>query len=262
MSESEVVTTKMDGAVLEIAMNRTDRLNAMNQELIEGLQVSLASAHSERVRAVLLRAEGRGFSVGGDIKMFAESLEQTGGVPAEMPDALHDVIERVCDLPKPVLALVHGACAGAGMSLMMACDLAIAADDAKFALAYTGIGISPDGSSTFFLPRIVGWKKATEIFMTAGRMTAAEVHELGLVNRVVAPDQLLDVGRTYAKMLAAGPTQAYGRLKSLLRASYGNSLHDQLALETQHLVETSKTEDFKGGVTSFLAKQVPTFQGK
>lgn len=259
---SEIVTTNMDGAVLEIVMKRVDRLNAMNRELIEGLQVSLAGAHSNRVRAVVIRGEGRGFSVGGDIKMFAESLEQTGGVPRQMPDALHNVIERVCELPKPVIALVHGACAGAGMSLMMACDLAIAADDAKFALAYTGIGISPDGSSTFFLPRIVGWKKATEIFMTAGRMSAQDVLDLGLVNRVVPPDELLEVGRTYAKMLAAGPTQAYGHLKSLLRASYGNSLHDQLLLESERLVQTSKTDDFKGGVQSFLAKQVPTFTGK
>ena len=259
---SDVVTTRMNQAVLEVAMNRVDRHNAMNRELIEGLQAALESARAADVRAVLLRAEGRGFSVGGDIRMFAGSIEETGGVPAEMPDALHALVEAVCELPKPVLALVHGPCAGAGMSLMMACDMAIAAADATFALAYTGIGVSPDGSSTYFLPRIVGLKKATEIFMTGGRMSAAEVLALGMINRVVPPGQLLEVGRTYAQMLASGPTFAYGRVKALLRASYANSLHDQLALETEYLVQSSKTADFKNGVTSFLAKKMPTFQGE
>ncbi len=259
---SDVVKAERINGVLEITLNRPDSLNAMNEEVIEGLLQRVEETRPPEVRAVLIRGEGRGFCAGGDIRHFAKLLESGQPVPREMPDRLHEMIECLRQLPKPVLAAVHGPCAGAGFSLVLACDLAIASEESKFNLAYVGIGLSPDGSSSFFLPRHVGMKKATEIFLTGKNMTAQEVLELGLINRIVPATDLLEQGRAMARMLASGPTAAYGRVKELINSSYHNNLHDQLALEAQHICESSTTEDFRAGIAAFLAKKTPEFKGR
>ncbi len=256
------VKTEKVGAVLEIIMNRADRLNAMNMDLIEGLYQAVEKGFDPEVRAVLLRGEGRGFCAGGDIREFAKLLGTKQGVPHEMPDRLHQMIERIRALPKPVIAVVHGPCAGAGLSLALACDLAIVSEESKFNLAYVGIGLSPDGSSSYFLPRHVGMKKALEIFLTGKNMTAQEVLELGLVNRVVPAAEVLEQGRQMAQMLAMGPTASYAKVKQLVNASFGNTLHTQLNLETELICKSSETEDFRSGITAFLEKRMPEFQGK
>lgn len=259
--DKTVITIK-EGPVLEIILNRPDRLNAMIPEMFADLKVALDEAKDKEIRAVILRGEGKGFSVGGDIREFAKLGESHQGVLPEMPDALHGCIEQIRDLAKPILAVVQGPCAGAGLSVVLACDLAIASDDCKFNLAYTGIGLSPDGSSTFFLPRHVGLKKATEIFLTGKTMTSQDVLDLGLINRVVKPDELLDQARQMAQMLAMGPTLAFAKVKQLLNQSYTNNLHDQLALETKFFCESSRTQDFRTGVKAFLEKQMPVYEGK
>ena len=229
---SDVVKAERRNGVLEITLNRPDSLNAMNEALIEGLAQRVAEGRAPEVRAVLIRGEGRGFCAGGDIRHFAKLLESEKPLPREMPDRLHETIECLRQLPKPVLAVVQGPCVGAGFSLVLACDLVIASEESVFNLAYVGIGLSPDGSSSFFLPRHVGMKKATEILLTGRNMTAQEALELGLVNRIVPAADLLEQGRAMARMLTSGPTVAYGRVKELINSSYDNSLHDQLALES------------------------------
>ncbi len=259
---SDVVLGEKNGAVFEIILNRPDTLNAMNYELIDGLYRRIAEAKEDSIRAVLIRGEGRGFCAGGDIRKFAEMAEAGQGVPREMPDRLHDMVENLRALPKPVIAAVHGPCAGAGLSLVLACDLAIAADNCKFNLAYVGIGLSPDGSSSYFLPRHVGSKKAMEIFLTGRNLTSQEALELGLINEVVPADQVLAKGRGWAERIANGPTLAYAKVKRLVGEAARNSLHDQLALETDLICESSTTEDFRSGIQAFLSKQRPVFQGK
>ncbi|MFQ5929443.1 MAG: enoyl-CoA hydratase/isomerase family protein [Acidobacteriota bacterium] len=259
---SDVVKAERNNGILEIILNRPDSLNAMNEALIEGLLQRVEEAHAAEVRAVLIRGEGRGFCAGGDIRQFARLLESGQPIPREMPDRLHEIIEHLRELPKPVLAAVHGPCAGAGFSLVLACDQAIASEESKFNLAYVGIGLSPDGSSSFFLPRHVGMKKATEIFFTGKNMSAQEVLELGLINRVVPAADLLEQGRAMARMLASGPTAAYARVKQLINSSYENNLHDQLALEAHHICECSTSEDFRAGIEAFLAKKTPQFKGR
>lgn len=259
---SDVVKTERKGEVLEIIMNRPDCLNAMNLELFDGLYQGVEEAHTSEIRAVLIRGEGRGFCAGGDIREFAKLVESGQGISPEMPDRIHEVVEKIRELPKPVIALVHGPCAGAGLSLVLACDLAIVSEESKFNLAYVGIGLSPDGSASFFLPRHVGTKKATEILMTGKNMTAQEVLELGLINRVAPADQVLEAGRQLAAKFAKGPTAAYAKVKQLINQSYTNNLHDQLALESDLICQSSTTEDFRGGITAFLSKQKPEFKGK
>lgn len=262
MSDRTPVVTTRDGALLEIVLDRPDRLNAIEHGLVAGVRAALAEARAAEVRAVILRGAGRAFCAGGDIVLFGEMVDGGAGVDAHLPDELHAMVEDIRTLPKPVVALVHGACAGAGMSLALACDLVLAADDSFFNLAYSGIGLSPDGSSTYFLPRHLGLKKATELFFAPRKLAATEVLELGLINRIVPASELLEAGRAYCRGLAAGPTRAFAAVKALLLETYTNDLHTQLALETHYVVETSATDDFADGVRAFLAKRPASFTGR
>jgi 2-(1,2-epoxy-1,2-dihydrophenyl)acetyl-CoA isomerase len=248
--------------VLELVLNRPSRLNALDYELITELCAAVKLASDSSVRSVIIRGEGRAFCAGGDVKFFKQIADAGSGLPLEMPERLHLFLEALATLEKPVLALVHGPCAGAGMSLMLACDLAIVADDAKFSLAYLGIGLSPDGGMTHFLPRHVGLKRAMELLLTPELLEPERALQLGLINRIVVRDQLLEVGRTLAALLAAGPTAAIGRAKKLLRQSSSNDLHTQLALETLSIVDSVGTSDFREGVTAFVEKRLPHFTGR
>lgn len=250
------------GPVAEITLNRPESLNAMNLDLIDGLAVAMKKSAGPDIRAVILKGNGRCFCAGGDIKSFNQLLEMGKPIQPEMPDRLHEMIEVLRNLNKPVLASVHGAAAGAGAPLALACDLVIASEEAIFNFAYARIGLSPDGSSTYFLPRHVGMKKTAEIFMAMPTLKAKEVQELGLVNWVVPAAELKERTESIAAQLAQGPTSTYGRLKKLLNASYDNTLHDQLALESELICESSKTGDFKEGIRSFLEKRMPKFKGK
>lgn len=259
---NQAVLFEKNGPVAAIILNRPEQLNAMNLDLIDGLAVAVNQCVDPDIRAVVLRANGRCFCAGGDIKFFHHMVQTNQPVPVHMPDRLHAMIEQLRALEKPVVACVHGAAAGAGAPLVLACDLAIAADDAVFNFAYARIGLSPDGSSTYFLPRHVGLKKAAEIFMTMPTLTAGEAQTLGLINWVVPAAELPGRASEIVQQLAEGPTQAFARVKKLLHESAGNSLHDQLALETQMICDASRTADFREGVQSFLEKRPPRFAGR
>jgi 2-(1,2-epoxy-1,2-dihydrophenyl)acetyl-CoA isomerase len=256
------VLFERQGPLAHVTLNRPEQLNAMNIDLIEGLASAMEKAREPAVRVVVLKANGRAFCAGGDIKKFNEFLEQGTTIPASMPDRLHEMVETMRNLEKPILASVHGAAAGAGAPLALACDLVVASEDAVFNFAYARIGLTPDGSSTYFLPRHVGMKKATEIFMMLPTYTAKEAMELGLINWVVPPSDLAAKTESIAKQLSEGPTAAFGRLKKLMNATYDNTLHDQLALETKHICGSSATADFREGIQAFLAKKPPQFQGR
>jgi 2-(1,2-epoxy-1,2-dihydrophenyl)acetyl-CoA isomerase len=255
-----------DGAVCEIVLDRPDVLNAVDRETIAALAASAAEAAEDTAaRAVVLRGNGPHFCAGGDIRMFGALVdlpaEARARVLREIVDALHPLLTRLRHMPKPVVAAAQGAAAGFGLSLVLAADLALAAEDAVFASGYIHLGTSPDGGMTFTLPRTVGLKRAAELMFLGDRFDARRALELGIVNRVVPSAELLDAARALAERLAAGPTRAYAAGKALLEAAVGETLDRQLRLEAESFAACAATGDFVEGVRAFLEKRRPDFSG-
>jgi 2-(1,2-epoxy-1,2-dihydrophenyl)acetyl-CoA isomerase len=262
----KVIVDRRD-AVLEITLNRPEVLNAVDRETIAALAAAAAEAAEDKAaRAVLLRGEGTHFCAGGDVGMFAELVrlpaEERRRVLYQIVDALHPLLVRLRHMPKPVVAAVQGAAAGFGLSLVIAADLAVAAEDAVFACGYIHLGTSPDGAMTALLPGIVGLKLASELTLLGERIDAPRALSLGLVNRLTAPDQLVSESRSLAARLAAGPTEAYARTKALLQATIGDSFEAQLRREAESFAACAATSDFIEGVRAFLEKRRPSFSGR
>ena len=261
MSEAAVQTATA-GGVCTITLNRPAALNALNQDLAIGLRDAvLAAEQDQSARCVVIRG-GQNFLAGGDLKWFDDLVrshppEQNRIAFERFAGDVHSVIVSLRRMPKPVVASVRGAAAGFGMSLMMACDLVIAADNAYFSLAYSLIGASPDGGSTFALPRIVGAKKAMEIALLSDRFDAATAERLGLVNRVVPAAALDDETARLAARLAGGPMAVYGRTKQLLNASLNSSLESQLQREAEAFAQSASEPAFAEGVRAFIEKRKP-----
>jgi 2-(1,2-epoxy-1,2-dihydrophenyl)acetyl-CoA isomerase len=261
-----VVVRRQEG-VFEITLNRPEVLNAVNREAIAELAEAAAEAAEDRAaRAVLLQGAGTHFCAGGDVTMFAELIRLP---PAErrkalyrIVDTLHPLLIRLRHMPKPVVAAVQGAAAGFGLSLVLAADLALAAEDAVFTSGYIHLGTSPDGGMTATLVRAVGLKHAAELTLLGDRFDARRALELGLVNRVVPAEALAAEASALAARLATGPTHAYGRTKALLQATLGDAFDAQLRRETESFAACAATEDFAEGVRAFLEKRRPVFTAK
>jgi 2-(1,2-epoxy-1,2-dihydrophenyl)acetyl-CoA isomerase len=265
MSEP-VVRTSVENGICVITLDRPAALNALDRNLTLALRDAVfAAEHDRTVRCVVIRG-GEHFMAGGDLKWFIGLIE--GRSVAEKTllfqtfvHEVHAIIISIRRMPKPVIASVSGAAAGFGLSLMMACDLAIAADNAYFTLAYSLIGASPDGGSTFALPRSVGSKKAMEIALLGGRFDAPTAERLGLVNRVVAAASLEAETMKLAAQLSAGPTAVYGRTKALLNNSLANSLESQLQREAEAFAQSAAEPDFAEGLRAFIEKRKAVFKG-
>jgi len=261
------ILTSAQGAVYEITLNRPQSLNALNDEMMQDLSAVLEKISNDRtVRCVLFKGAGAGFMAGGDVKMFHQELGKPStelhGRFQEFVGALHPVIERLVNLHVPVVAAVHGAVAGFGVSLTMLCDFVVASDDSYFTLAYIHLGTTPDGSSTWFLPRLVGLRRAKEIAMLGERIPAAEAMRLGLAYKVVPRASLDSEAASLAARLAAGPTRAYGNTKKLLHASFSHSLAEQMDLEVASFAECASNPDFAEGVAAFVERRKPQFKGE
>ena len=234
----KVLTERREG-VFEIVLNRPEILNAVDRETILALAAAAAEAADDpAARAVLLRGEGSHFCAGGDIGMFAELIgqppEERRRALYRIVDELHPLLIRLRHMPKPVVAAVQGAAAGFGLSLVLATDFAVAAGDAVFTCGYIHLGTTPDGGMTATLPGIVGLKLAAELMLLGDRFDAERALDLGLVNRVAAPEALLAEARALASRLAAGPTAAYGRTKALIQAGLGDAFDAQLRREAEN----------------------------
>ncbi len=260
---TDTVLLERRGAAAIVTLNRPDKLNALDEALMLDLdRVTREVAEDEAIRAVLLRGAGRAFMAGGDVAYFHAHLDTLGPRFEAMGRGFHASIARLRTMPKPVLACVQGAVAGGGLSVMLACDLAIASRDAQFSLAYANIGTSPDGGSSFTLPRIVGMRKALELAFLGERLDAGAALSLGLVNWVVEAGDLDARAQALLARLASGPTFAYARTKALLNETWERPMAAQLDAELAAFGRCIPTGDFAEGTGAFVQKRPPAFTGR
>lgn len=261
----ETIKVAYNGSIATVTLHRPEVMNALNPVMAQELAYVMDEIqNNESARCVVLEGSGDHFAAGGDVAYFKAMIEEEKGVESVVTPAIQNVhhsIECMRRMDKPILGSLQGAVAGFGVSLMLACDLVIAADTTYLSLAYTQLGLSTDGGVTYHLPRVVGLRKAAELIFMNERIKAPELKELGLVNWVVESTLLKAETQKYAEHLATSATCALSHVKGLLRESFQHTLHDQLLLEQQAFIATAKTHDFKEGVKSFLLKQKPHFEG-
>ncbi|NOT54253.1 MAG: enoyl-CoA hydratase [Deltaproteobacteria bacterium] len=254
---------EVNNNVARITMNRPEAANALNVDMAKDLMhASLRCSEDAAIRAVILTGAGRLFSGGGDLKSFAAHGENMPYHLKEVTTYLHAAVSRFTRMDAPVIAAVNGTAGGAGMSLCCFCDLVLAAESAKFTMAYTRVGLTPDGSSTYFLPRIVGLKRALELTLTNRMLSAQEAMEWGIVTKVVPDANLQAEADTLAAQLATGAPGAFGGVKRLLHSGWSETLETQMELETQIIAARAHTADGREGIAAFIEKRAAKFTGK
>jgi 2-(1,2-epoxy-1,2-dihydrophenyl)acetyl-CoA isomerase len=248
--------------VARITFNRPDAANALDLQMgLDLMHASIQASEDPAVRAVLITGAGKMFSGGGDLKSFAAQEDKLPGHLKEVALYLHAAISRFVRMDAPLVVAVNGSAGGAGMSLCLFADIVLAAESAKFTLAYTRAGLSPDGGSTYFLPRIVGLKRALELALTNRVLSAKEAAEWGIVTKVVADSELQAEAQALASQLASGATKALGAAKRLMHHSFAESLETQMELEAQAIAGQARTRDAREGIAAFIAKRKPSFTG-
>ena len=258
----------IDNGVATLTMNRPQARNALSREMMEALSQALPRlAADPQVRAVVLTGTGKAFCSGGDVKNFAKAAA-SGVEPMGFDQRVNDLRMRMevsrllHEIPKPTLAVIPGPAAGAGLSLALACDLRIAADDAKLTTAFSKVGLSGDFGGSYFLNHLVGASRARELYFTARVVTPAEALQWGMVDRVVPYADLAQAAAAMARELASLPTIAVGYMKKNLNVGLRGSLSDVLDSEAIHMIRTFETADHKGAAAAFVEKRAPVFNGR
>jgi 2-(1,2-epoxy-1,2-dihydrophenyl)acetyl-CoA isomerase len=227
----------------------------------ELLHAAIQLANDAGVRAVLITGNGKMFCAGGDLREMHAQGDQRPAHLTRMAGDLHSALARLAHMAAPVVMAVNGTAAGGGFSMALSGDYVIASDKSKFISAYTASGLTPDGSSTYFLAKHVGLLRAKELLLTNRLLTADEACAWGIVNRVVPAAELMAEATTLARQFAAGPTQAFGGVKQLLHTAYSEAFEDQLDKETRSIAGMMRTEDGPHGLDAFLNKRTPSFKG-
>jgi 2-(1,2-epoxy-1,2-dihydrophenyl)acetyl-CoA isomerase len=257
---SQDLLVELDNGVISVTLNRPDALNALSRDMLEGLMEAIRTARQDpEIRAMLISGAGRSFCSGGDVKGMGEAA------PPQVYDhigKLNEVILAMTELEIPIVAAVHGFAAGAGVCLALACDQVVAAEDAKFVLSFSKVGLISDGGGLFFLPRTLGVYRAKELLFNAEPISAATAKEWGMVNRLYPAEQLHQEAMNYAKKLAAGPSRAYSLIKSIANRSLVSDLSAVLEMERSAQSMIATTHDHKEGVMAFVQKRQPRFEGK
>jgi 2-(1,2-epoxy-1,2-dihydrophenyl)acetyl-CoA isomerase len=266
----QLIETREDG-IATLTMNRPEARNALTGEMQRALAEAIPRlAADPAVRLVVLTGAGGAFCAGGDVKGFAADTSRGAGAGGgfNMEQRIHglrtgmEVCRWLHEMPKPTLAVIPGPAAGAGLSLALACDMRIAAEDAKLTTAFSKVGLAGDYGGTYFLTHLVGAAKARELYFTADVITGAEALRLGIVNRAVPRDDLAEAAADYARYLAGLPTVAIGYMKRNFAAAEHATLSEVLDMEAQNMVRTMMTEDHKAASAAFVAKAKPVFQGR
>jgi 2-(1,2-epoxy-1,2-dihydrophenyl)acetyl-CoA isomerase len=253
----------VENNIATLTFNRPAAMNTFDKTMADELEeLTQKISHDKNIKVVILNGAESLFMAGGDIRYFHDTLDVMPAGVMKIVRTLNAAILNMMSMPKPIIASVHGSVAGVGMSFMMACDLVIAAEETKFTMAYSGIGISPDGGASYNLPRIVGTKKAMEWILLSDIFDARTAQNQGLINWVVSSDKLVEETNKIAKRLVKGPLQSYINAKRLINESWQQSLETHLEREAKAFETCSMTKDFKAGIKGFLQKTKPEFIGE
>lgn len=260
MSNFETLEFSTENEIATIVLNRPKAANGLNSQLAFDLrEVSKICDTRSDIRAVILTANGRFFCAGGDIKHMASQGEKVGVAIKSLADDLHMAISTFARMDAPFIIAVNGMAAGAGFSLALAGDIVISSESAGFTMAYTKAGLSPDGSSSYFLPRLVGLRRAQELMLTNRTLTASEALAWGVVTKVVPREDLMSSAREVALSFAEGSRGANAAVKKLLLASFTNSLETQMEIEGREISTRADSPDGREGITAFTEKRSPKF---
>lgn len=259
---TELVTGTIEGGVAIITLSRPEAHNAMSWSLVDAFAATAQRlAADPATRAFLIRAEGKNFCVGGDIRSFAEEADPADFI-GRLARRLHEGLMALADHPAPVVIAAQGASAGAGLSLVAGGDIVLAGRSASFSMAYSGIGLTADGGATWLLPRVIGLRRAQELAYLGRRLTAEEAADYGLVTRLVDDEALAEEAQAVAAKIAAGPTAAFGGVKRLLAASGNATYAEHLDAEAEAIAVAMATSDAAEGRSAFLSRRAPAFTGQ
>lgn len=243
-----------------ITLNRPDKLNAFNREMSLLMQEKLDECKNEKIRCVYITGAGKGFSAGQDL---SEVVNPDGpGMKKILSEHYNPIVRRIRDLEKPVVAAVNGVAAGAGANIALCCDIVVAAESAGFVQAFSKIGLIPDSSGTYFLPRLIGWQKASAIMMLGEKIAAADAERMGMIYKIFPDETFAENSLNIAKFLSDMPTKGLAYTKKILSESFMNTLEQQLQQEDVFQQKAAQTEDYEEGVKAFLEKRAAKFIGK
>ncbi len=260
MNKSIIVSIENKVAIL--TLNRPEVFNSFNREMALLLQNELdACEKNPEVRAIVITGSGKAFCAGQDLKEVT-SPELNPGFKKILEEHYNPIITRIRNIEKPIIGAINGVAAGAGANIALACDIIIASENASFIQAFSKIGLVPDSAGTFFLPRLIGFQKASALMMLGDKVSAQEAEKLGMVYKVVSAEIFSEEVNNTANTLANMPTKALGLTKGLLNNSMRNSLEEQLNLESKLQIESAQSEDYAEGVDAFVNKRKPNFKGK
>ena len=256
-----ILFSKKDG-IASIALNRPKAFNSFNREMALAFQDALDDCQADQnVRVVVITGEGKAFCAGQDLKEVTDE-KLNPGFKKILDEHYGPIISKIRALEKPVVAAVNGVAAGAGANIALACDLVIAHEKALFIQAFSAIGLIPDSGGTFFLPRLVGFQKATALAMLGEKISANQAEELGLIYKALEEGEYEEYVNRISSRLAQMPTKALALTKQAFNASLSNNLEQQLALESKLQIEASETKDYHEGVSAFVEKRQPNFKGE
>jgi len=259
---SHSIELKIANKVAYLSLNRPEVFNSFNREMALRLQTELdACQNNPEVRVIVITGNGKAFCAGQDLKEVT-TPDLNPGFKKILEEHYNPIITRIRNIEKPVIAAVNGVAAGAGANIALACDIVVASEKASFIQAFSKIGLVPDSGGTFFLPRLIGFQKASALMMLGDKVSAEEAERFGMIYKVISSEVFSEEIEKLAMHMAAMPTKALGMTKRLLNVSLTNNLTDQLDIEGKLQIEAAQSEDYAEGVAAFVEKRRPDFKGK